>query len=53
MRLEAAIEVGACGDKVCCEVLVEAVDNVGVVGSRAGADTEVWFEAEDKPDVVI
>ena len=53
MRVEAAIEVGACGDKVCCEVLIEAVDNVGVAESRAGAGSEVWFEAEDKPDAVI
>ncbi len=51
--MEAAIEAGIWGDKVCCEVLVEAVDNVGVVGSRAGAGIEVWFEAEDKPDAVI
>ena len=51
--MEAAIEVGACGNKVCCEVLLEAVDNVGVVESRAGAATEVWFEEEDKPDAVI
>ena len=51
--MEAAIEVGACGDKVCCEVLVEAVDNAGVAESRAGVGSEVWFDAEDKPDPVI
>ena len=51
--MEAAIEAGVWGDKVCCEVLLESVDNVGVVESRAGASTEVWFEAEDKPDAVI
>ena len=51
--MEAAIEAGVWGDKVCCEVLVEAGDNVGVVESRAGAGTEVWFDAGDKPDAVI
>ena len=51
--MEAAIEADVWGDNVCCEVLVEAVDNVGVVGSRAGAATKVWFEEEDKPDAVI
>ena len=51
--MEAAIKVGACGDKVCSEVVMEAVENVGVVESRAGAGTEVWFDAEDKPDAVI
>lgn len=50
--MEAAIEVGACGDKVFCEVLVEAVENVGVVESRAGVGSEVWFDAGDKPDAV-
>ena len=51
--MEAAIEADVWGDNVCCEVLVEAVDNVGVVGSRAGAGTEVWFDAEDKPGAMI
>lgn len=51
--MEAAIKVGACGDKVCCEVLVEAVENAGVVESRAGVGSEVWFDAEDKPDAMI
>jgi len=47
------MEAGACGDKVCCEVLVEAVVIVGVVDSRTGAASEVWFDAGDKPDAVI
>ncbi len=51
--MEAAIEAGVWGDKVCCEVLVEAVDNVGVVESRADAGSEIWCDAEDKPDAVI
>ena len=51
--MEAAIEVGACGDKICCEVPVEAVENVGVAESRAGVGSEVWFDAEDKSDAVI
>jgi len=51
--VEAAIEVGACGDKVCCEVLVEGWDKVGVVDPPAGAASEVWFDAGDKPDAVI
>ena len=38
---EAASEAGGFGDKVSCEVLVEAVDNVGVVESRAGAGSEI------------
>ncbi len=51
--MEAAIKVGVCGDKVCCEVVMEAVENVGVVESRAGVGSDVWFDAEDKPDAVI
>ena len=51
--MEAAIEAGVSGDKVCCEVLLEAVENAGVVESRAGVVSEVWFDAGDKPDAVI
>ena len=38
---EAASEAGGFCDKVSCEVLVEAVDNVGVVESRAGAGSKI------------
>ena len=51
--MEAAIGTGGCGDTVCCEVLVEAVENVGVVESRAGVGSEVWVDAGGEPDAVI
>ena len=51
--MEAAIEADVWGDNVCCEVLLEAVENAGVVESRAGVGSEVWFDAEDKSDAVI
>ena len=50
---EAASEAGGFGDKVSCEVLVEAVENVGVVESRAGVGSEVWVDAGGEPDAVI
>ena len=50
---EAAIEAGGFGDKVSCEVLVEAVDNVGVVESRAGAGSEIWSDTADKSGAII
>lgn len=51
--MEAAIEAGVWGDTACCEVLVEAVENVGVVESCAGVGSEVWFDAGDNPDAAI
>ncbi len=51
--MEAAIEAGIWGDKVCCEVLVEAVDNVGVVESRASTGSEIWSDTADKSGAKI
>ena len=44
---EAASEVGGFGDKVSCEVLVEAVE------SRAGAGSEIWSDTADKSGAII
>ena len=50
---EAASEVGGFCDKVSCEVLVEGVDNVVVVESRAGAGSEIWSDTAEKSGVII
>ena len=50
---EAASEVGGFCDKVSCEVLVEGVDNVVVVESRAGAGSEIWSDAAEKSVAMI
>ena len=50
---EAASEVGGFCDKVSCEVLVEGVDNVVVVESRAGAGSEIWSDTAEKSGAKI
>ena len=50
---EAASEVGGFCDKVSCEVLVEGVDNVVVVESRAGAGSEIWSDTAEKSVAMI
>jgi len=50
---EAASEAGGFCDKVSCEVLVEGMDNVGVVESRAGAGSEIWSDTADKSGAKI
>ena len=50
---EAASEVGGFCDTVSCEVLVEGVDNVVVVESRAGAGSEIWSDTADKSGAII